>query len=182
MMQVVNLVCFFGISPTEMVMHPAQTIRGFIQTQRAEFRPRDYRYLAKLDKYPAIALPFATDGADNAAEDYLFAKRKLIPEFYVGTVGIYTEAQISRKLADTSRHEYLLVRKGPDQEAPYIPGEWYLSSLRNWFLYPVRLQWKREDLKPADAINRYIAQNYIPVERVGPSVVVRRIDGDHVAK
>jgi hypothetical protein len=134
-----------------------------------------------LDKYPAIGLPLATYGIDNAAEDYLFAHRKVDPEFYVSVVGVYTEAEISRKLADTARHEYLLVWKGWDQPSQEPADQWYLASLQKWFLYPARLRWIRPDLDSDGEVKRFVAKHYRAVEDVGQCVVVRRIDAPELA-
>jgi len=177
MMQSVNLIVFLGVNPKDLVNHPAQSVRGFIDRQRAEFSPRDHSYLAKLGKYPAIGLPFATYGQDKAAEDYLFAHRKVAPEYYVAVVGVYTEADLSRKLADTLHHEYLLVKKGWGEywEREHR-GESYLSSLRKWFLYPVDLRWIRPDLDPIKCVNRLIAEHYHAVEEVGTCLVWQRLD------
>jgi hypothetical protein len=177
MMQLANLGYFFGLSTRDLLTHPAPAIRRFIDEQRAEFAPRDYRYLAALDKYPAIGLPFATYSGDNAAEDYLFANRKVDPEYYVGAVGVSTEAEISRKLAETARHEYLLVKKGWEKLPNARSDGSYLGGLRTWFIYPVRLEWKRPDLDHHGEIDRFIVEHYRAIEEVGPSVVVRRTDG-----
>ena len=176
MMQVVNLVNFFNVPPRDLLTHPAQTIRRVIGEQRAEFAERDSRDVSALDKYPAIGLPFATWGWDNAAEDHLFARRSVDPEFYVGIVGVYTEVDIAKKLADTARHQYLLVDKEWQQLPTGDDGESYLMSIRLWFLYPARLRWVRPDLDSTLAVKRFIAEHYRAVEDVGPSVVVERID------
>jgi hypothetical protein len=169
MMYLVNLVVFFDISPKEWLTKPAQAARNFIDKQRAQFAPRDQTYLAALRKYPAIGLPFATFGPDNAAEDYLFTYRKVDPEFYVGVVGVYSEVELNRKIANTARHQFLLVGKGcqPREEE-------YLSDLRKWFLYPVRLRARRPDLDVRGELTRFIADHYHAVEEVGPCVVVQR--------
>ncbi len=128
-----------------------------------------------FDKYPAIGLPFATWGWDNAAEDYLFATRRVNPEFYVSIVAVYTEEDIARKLADVGRQEYLLVDRNWDRSAFLPNAERHLGNLRRWFLYPARLRWIRPDLDSEGAVAKFIAEHYRAVEMVGPSVVVRRI-------
>ena len=174
MMQVVNLDIFFGVGPSQWLTKPAQAAHSFIEKQRAEFAPRDQSYLAALRKYPAIGLPFATSGLDNAAEDYLFANRRVDPEFYVSVVGVYSEAELNRKLADTARHEFLLVKKGWQHAQLGSRAEEYLSDLRRWFLYPARLRALRADLDVRGEVTRLIANHYHAVEDVGPYVVVQR--------
>ena len=175
MMQVINL-NGFGVSPKDLATNPAQAVRSFIDRQRSEFAPRDHTYLTALDKYPAIGLPFATYGFDNAAEAYLFAHRRVDPEFYVGVVGVYSDEELNRKLADTARHEFLLVNKEWEQPRSRPWSEDYLSDLRRWFLYPARLQVIRPDLDASGAVERFIADHYRAVEDVGRCVVVQRVD------
>ena len=175
MMQLVNLVNFFGLNPRELLLRPAPAIRAFVAAQRAQFAPRDLGYLRALDKYPAIGLPFATWGFADAAEDHLFATRRVAPEFYVAVIAVYTEADIARKLADVARHEYLLVDRDWDRPPDTTREERHVGNLRRWFLYPVRLQWLREDLDSDDAVATFIRAHYRAVETVGPNVVVRRI-------
>jgi hypothetical protein len=174
-MHLVNLVNFFGVDPKELVLRPASAIRAFVAAQRAQFASRDLAYLRALDAYPAIGLPFATWGFDDDAEKYLFATRRVDPEFYVGVVAVYTEADIARKLADTGRHEYLLVDRKWDRPAVVPLGERHLASLRRWFLYPARLQPLRKDLDSMAVVENFIRAHYRAVETVGSSVVVRRI-------
>ena len=175
MMQLVNLVNFFGLNPKELLLRPLPTIRAFVAAQRAQLAPRDLGYLRALDKYPAIGLPFATWGFDDAAEDHLFAERRVDPEFYVAVIAVYTEADIARKLADVGRHEYLLVDRNWDRPQEPSREERHVGNLRRWFLYPVRLRWLREDLDSDAAVATFIRKHYRAVETVGPSVVVRRV-------
>lgn len=175
MMQLVNLVNFFGVNPKELVLRPLPTIRAFVAAQRAQFAPRDLGYLRALDAYPAIGLPFATWGIDDAAEDHLFAARRVDPEFYVAVIAVYTEADIARKLADVARHEYLLVDRNWDRPPETSREERHVGNLRRWFLYPVRLPWLRDDLDSDAAVATFIREHYRAVETVGPSVVVRRV-------
>jgi hypothetical protein len=180
MMHLVNLVVFFGLSPKDLVVHPTRAVYSFINQQRAEFSPRDRDYLTALDKYPAIGVPFATYGQDKLAEDYLFAHRRIAPEYYVSVVGVYTKADLSRKLADTLRHEYLLVGKGWEHRwGGSDRCESYLSSLRRWFLYPVDLRWIRPDLDPIGNVLQLIAERYRAVEEVGFCTVLQRFDERH---
>jgi hypothetical protein len=174
MMQLVNLVNFFGLNPKELLLRPLPTIRALIAAQRAQFTPRDLGYLRALDKYPAIGLPFATWGIDDAAEDHLFAERRVAPEFYVAVIAVYTEADIARKLADVARHEYLLVDRNWDRPSDTSRAERHVASLRRWFLYPVRLEASRDDLDSDAAVAAYIREHYRAVETVGPGVVVQR--------
>jgi hypothetical protein len=175
MMQLVNLVNFFGFNPKELVLRPMSTIRGLVAAQRAQLAPRDLGYVRALDAYPSIGLPFATWGFDDAAEDHLFATRRVAPEFYVAVVAVYTEADVARKLADVARHEYLLVDPNWDRAPADPTADRHLAYLRRWFLYPASFRWLRPDLDANAEVAAFIREHYRAVEHLGPSVVVRRI-------
>ena len=177
MMQVVNVVVFLGVgfSHRDVALHPIRSARTLSHNLRSDFARPDLSYLSALDKYPPIGLPFATYGGDNAAESYLFERRKVAPEFYIGSVGVYTEADIARKLDDVARQEYLLVKQGWERPRHEDRCRTYQGSLRSWFVYPARLDCKRLDLDPHGELTRFLAANYRPVERIGPSLVLRRI-------
>ena len=170
----VNLINFFGLPVRQLALDPIGVTRSFLRARRAELAPRDLSFLPELDKYPGIGVPFATYGSDHAVDAYLFRKRLLGPEYFVGAVGVYTPEELARKLADVSRFEHLLVRRvsqrlrTPDRDAEL------LHSLRRWYLYPVCLKPVRDDLDTNGEIVRFIAAHYEPIERVGPLVVMRR--------
>jgi hypothetical protein len=174
MMQAVNLVVFFGVRPRHL-LEPVRGVREVVADVLSDLAPRDLSYLSALDKYARVGLPFATNGGDNAAEAYLFERRKVAPEFYTGAVGVYTESEIARKLHDVFRHEYLLVKDGWERAWPRDPCAAHRNDLWKWFLYPAGLECKRPDLDSYGDLNRFIAANYRPIERVGPSVVLQRI-------
>src|SRR5262249_27194205 len=175
LMQLVNVAVFHGIRGRELVRLPLETARWVTAKSHDEFAARNTSYLSALDKYPKLGLPFATWGYDNAAEAYLIGRGRVATEFYVGTVAVYTEADVARKLTDVGRSEYLLLKKDWEKDANTDPYQNYLSQLRTWFAYPARLPFKRLDLNPASAVPRFIAANSRPVENVGPCVVVRRV-------
>jgi hypothetical protein len=173
-MQVMNLVVFYDFSPRALLSrgawhHLSAQLRG---TQATE-DPGD---LSALDKYPQLGVPFATYGADARVEAYLFSRRKLAPEYYLGTVGVYGDAELARKLADVSRHEYLLVYRGWESPWQRDLCRRQLNSIRRWFLFPVNLPCQQAALDSDAEVNRLIAVGYRPVEFVGPHVVLRRLD------
>jgi hypothetical protein len=100
---------------------------------------------------------------------------KLQPEYYVSIVGVYTPAALERKLHDVGKEEYLLVPRGLTTRTSPNPCAGYLKSLREWFLYPANLPCRADALDPITSVNSFIADHYIPVERIGAWVVLRRI-------
>jgi hypothetical protein len=126
--------------------------------------------LSALDRYPRLGLPFATFG-DPAVEVYVLSRGKLEPEYYISVVGVYTEDALEHKLRDVGRQEYLLLPRTFESHDPCAD---YLKSLRRWFLYPAKLPCRANPLDPGTAVNAFIAQHYVPIERVGSWLIFRR--------
>ncbi len=171
---VANLVNFFGLPVRPLLRDPLGTASAWLATQRATFTPRDLSYLPKLARYPGIGVPFATYGALPEAEAYLFERRLLGPEYFIGAVGVYTPEELARKLADVGRFEHLLVSASFQRPWKVDRGAQKLRYLRRWYLYPTQLEPVRDDLDSDGAIVRFIAEHYEPIEDLGPVVVMRR--------
>jgi hypothetical protein len=170
----VNLINFFGLPVRQLVTDPLGAARSFVEARRAELAPRDLSFLPALDKYPGIGVPFATYGGDHDVEAYLFRERLLGPEYFIGAVGVYTEDELARKLADVARFEHLLVSGVFQRPWKADRGAEKLRRLRRWYLYPARLTHVRDDLDSDGDIVRFIAAHFEPVEELGPVVVMRR--------
>ena len=102
LMQVVNLVVFYHVSPRALlsrhaIAHVAEKLRSHTGTERP-----DMATLSALDRYPRLGLPFATFG-DPAVETYVLSRGKLEPEYYISVVGVYTDAALQRKLQDVGK-------------------------------------------------------------------------------
>ena len=180
LMQVVNLIVFYGVSPRALlsrqaIAHVGEKLRSAPRTERP-----DMATLSALDHYPRLGLPFATFG-DPAVETYVLSRGKLEPEYYMSVVGVYTEAALERKLQDVGKAEYLLVPRGFDSSLSRDQCDEYLRSLRRWFLYPAKLPCRADPLDPGKAVNQFIAEHYVPIERVGSWLVLRRISNTSTA-
>jgi hypothetical protein len=175
MLQAANAAVFLGASYREIAYNPIRAAHTLSQNLRRDLTPRDLSYLSALDKYPQIGLPYATYGGDNAAESYLFDHRQVAPEYYVSLVGVFTDENLARKMGDVARHEYLLVKAGWEKPEEHDRCRLHQGYLRRWFIYPVRLECKRLDLDSWGELARFLAANYRPVERIGPSLVLRRV-------
>jgi hypothetical protein len=173
MMRAVDLTLLLNVTPKELATQPLKMAHRFAGMLHGEFSPRDYAYLSALDKYPRVGLPFATYG-DKAAEDYLFAHHKVEPEYYVGLVGVYSEAELNLKLSETGIHEFLLVKKGWDRPNLEGSADFYIADLRKRLLYPANLQVVRHDIDAVGEVNRFITSHYHAIEEVGPSVIVQK--------
>jgi hypothetical protein len=162
-----NARAFYGASLQS--LRPANIV-AFISHQEPGLTERQ---LARLERYPALGLPFCSYGVDRRTMAYLWSRRQIDPEYYCGIIGVYTEAQLSRKIADTTRHDYLLVRKG--WLGPVDPCLRHLAIVRNSFIiYAGPLWCRREALETDLAVNRAIIAHYRAVEDLGPYVVMKR--------
>jgi hypothetical protein len=170
--EAVNVLVFYGIShKTLLSPHPIAAVMDRFRTTGDTTHP-DTATLSKLDRYPRLGLPYASFG-DPVVERYLITHGKLVPEYYVATVGVYDSAALERKLRDIGKAEYLLV---PTNLEP--PGEscaLYLKSIRSWFLYPAKLPCRAKPLDPTTAVKSFISGHYIPVEQIGSWSVLRRV-------
>jgi hypothetical protein len=173
LMQVVNLVVFYGVSPRALlsrhaITHVGEKLRSATGTERPEMAT-----LSALDRYPRLGLPFATFG-DPAVETYVLSRGKLEPEYYISIVGVYTAAALERKLQDVGKQEYLLVPRGYESRWSRDICVEYLKNLRQWFLYPAKFACRADPLDPGTAVNWFIAEHYVPIERVGSWLVFQR--------
>jgi hypothetical protein len=180
-MQVVNLVVCYHVSPWALlsrhaIAHVAGKLRSHIGTERP-----DMATLSALDRYPRLGLPFATFG-DPAVETYVLSRGKLEPEYYISVVGVYTEAALERKLQDVAKQEYLLVPRGFESRWSHDPCAGYLENLRQWFLYPAKLPCRADLLHPDTVVNWFIADHYVPIERVGSWLVLHRTGSTSTAE
>src|SRR5215467_609986 len=129
--------------------------------------------LDRLARYPSLGLPYCSYGANRRTMAYLWSHRHFEPEYYCGIIGVYSEEQLARKISDTLRHPYLLVRKS--WFAPLDVCRRHLDMIRRSFIYDARLPCRREGLETDVAVNRAILEHYRLVEEVGPYVIMKRI-------
>jgi hypothetical protein len=179
-----NMRVFYGVGSSTDLARLAQTVVSRRSSPSADGKKakdshsQPYRgYLAdprRLDKYPSLGLPFGNSGTDKMTEDYLWKARKIAPEYYVGGLTIYTEAELKRKIRDVSSNEYLLLMKGWNMfgDRDTCIGE--RKYLRLAFIYPVRLPCRRKGFDPDARVSKYIANNYDIVEENGIYIVLRR--------
>jgi hypothetical protein len=107
----------------------------------------------------------------------VLSRNQLQPEYYVSLVGVYNAAALERKLRDVGKAEYLLVPRGfgyrPGSSRDPCAGS--LKRLREWFLYPAKLPCRADPLDAGSSINWFIAEHYVPIEKVGSWRVLHRI-------
>jgi len=178
LIEVVNLQVFYRIPP-RMLLSPhvianvAQKFRTATGTAHL-----DAATLSALDRYPRLGLAFASFG-DPAVERYVLSRHQLQPEYYVAFVGVYTDAALERKLHDVREMEYLLIPGNfalPPARSDPGPCVYYLKSLQEWFLYPANLPCRAEPLDPSKSVRSFIAEHYVPIEKIGSWRVLHRIN------
>lgn len=166
-----NARAFYDVSLRSFSLHD---LVAFLQHREVEVTDDQ---IHGLSKYPPLGLPFCSYGTDRRTMAYLWARGQIDPEYYCGIIGVYTERQLARKLADTSRHQYLLVRKNwlePLPE-PLDPCRRHLVVIRRSFIYPGRLECNHESLEPDQAVSRTVVAQYRVVEELGPYVIMKRV-------
>jgi hypothetical protein len=171
---VVTGTVFLGLQPRQLISNPPRAIRNVVEYVLGQCAHADRPRLDALKKYRNVGLPLATYGNDNSAEVYLLEQKRVLPEYFVATVGVYTEAELARKLVQVERAEYILVARGLHEEIKYDLCDQHRWTIRHWLLYPARLECRNLDLDTFGAVNRLIATQYDVVETVGRSVVMRR--------
>ena len=173
LMEVVNLNVFFGVRPRVLLSrHGVWGLVAQLRSATGTERP-SVATLAALDHFPRLGLPFATFG-DPAVETYVWAHKRLQPEYYVSVVGVYTAMALERKLNDVAKMEYILVPNSLITGKSSNACADYLRSIRQWFLYRPNLLCRATALDPNAALRSFIAAHYVRVEEVGSWVVLRR--------
>lgn len=131
--------------------------------------------LARLDAYAPLGLPFCSYATDRRTMAHLWARGAVDPEYYCGIIGVYSEAQLARKLADTRRHRYLLMRKEWVRDIPKTdPCLRQVAVFRRSFIFPGPSACRRDALEPDLDLTRDILAHHHVVEEVGPYVVMGR--------
>jgi hypothetical protein len=164
-----NARAFYGASLRS--LHPGNIVE-FVRRQEPEMTDAQ---LDRLEQYPPLGLPFCSYGLDRRTMAYLWSRRHIDPEYYCGIIGVYSEDQLSRKLADTTRHEYLLVRKAWLGQVDTCRR--HIAAIRSSFIYPGPLSCRQEALETDLAVNRAIVAHYRVAEELGPYVIMRRVAG-----
>ncbi|HKW93342.1 MAG TPA: hypothetical protein VJX92_15715 [Methylomirabilota bacterium] len=162
-----NARAFYGA--TLRSLHP-RSILAFVRPQEPEMTDAQRE---RLKAYPPLGLPFCSYGTDRRTMADLWSRRQIEPEYYCGIIGVYSEVQLSRKIADTTQHEFLLVRKAWLGQST-DPCRRHVAIIQSSFIYPGRLSCRRDALETDIAVIRAIIAHYQVVEEVGPYVVMRR--------
>ncbi|MCB1120649.1 MAG: hypothetical protein KJT03_03805 [Verrucomicrobiae bacterium] len=171
----VLLTGFSGLNRVEVITHPQTALKNVLINIKQDIESRDLVYLSAFDKYDSIGIPLATWGGDRFAEDYLFERGAVSPEYYVGLIGVYTPSDIDRKLQDIANHDYILAPDWLfDWERNSLCDE-HLSSLRYWFLCPINIDCLRTDLDPFLQTSQFIKSNFQKVEQIGSSYVCEKL-------
>ena len=180
--ELVNVLVFYGIShKTLRSPHPIAAVVNHFRTAGDTTHP-DMATLSKLDRYPRLGLPYASFG-DPAVERYVITRGKLVPEYYVATVGVYDSEALERKLREVGKAEYLLVPFHITADSKRSdPCAGYLKSIRSWFLYPANLPCRADPLDPAASLKSFILEHYKPVVKIGSWWVLRKADESSSAR
>ena len=166
-----NARAFYGAS-LQSLLHPRSFVVEFVRSQEP---PITDAQLDRLKQYPPLGVPFCSYGTDRRTMEQLWARRQIDPEYYCGIIGVYSEDQLARKIADTTRHEYLLVRKALLGQVDTCSR--HVATIQESFIYPGPLSCKREAIESDLAVNRAITTHYRVAEELGPYAIMRRAGG-----
>jgi hypothetical protein len=171
--QLVNLRVFFDVPLRRLVSlrGPAILVRH-LRSVSGTNRPLALT-LSALDRYPELAIPFASFG-DPAIEEYVTSRGHLTPEYFVAIIGVYTPAALEHKLRDVGGTEYLLVPQRLATPAGRNQCQLYREDIRKWFLYPAKLRCRAQPLDPVATVSQFISEHYTPVESIGSWLILRR--------
>lgn len=130
----------------------------------------------ELRKYAAFALPYGSYGYTKQMQQWLWASRKVAPEYYMGGMGIYTESQMADRLRDIGRFRYALV---PDwyynlDQFAGDPCVWQWQSMRKVLLSPSPLSCKQKAIIPDVEIARFLKLKYRIIDKVDEYIVLER--------
>lgn len=173
LLQLINLRVFYGVSPRQLISpHGFSNLRRGFRSAAGTEDP-SMATLAKLNKYPHLALPYATFG-DPAFDKYVVLRGQLQPEYYMAIVGVYSPEALQRKLSDVAKAEYLLVPQRFIDQRSSRPCHDNLVSLKRWFFYPARLPCRAAPLDPGAVLQAFISQHYTVAEQIDHWSVLRR--------
>jgi hypothetical protein len=174
-MQLVHLQVFYQIPPDAWLSKKGITDIFWKLDHSAATEAPDEKVLSELDRYSHIGLPFATL-SDPALEHHIVLRGQLQPEYYIANVGIYTSADLHRKLNDLSKMRYILVPAGFGIHSPRHTCEDFRQEMQRWFLSSPKLPCMASSLDPSAEINSFIADHFVVVQNIGSSVLMRRVD------
>lgn len=179
LIELVNVRVFYGIPPRSLLVHPIASFAEALPWSIGTEHPSTAT-LSALDRYPRLGLPYASFG-DPAVERYVISRGQLQPEYYVAIVGVYDTAALERKLSEVGKMEYVLVpNRFVPRSTPQACSD-HLTELRRRLFYPANLACRAEPLDPGASLNSFIADHYVPVEKVGSWSVLRRMNQSPVS-
>jgi hypothetical protein len=129
-----------------------------------------------LARYSALGLPFGSYGCDRTIQHYLWSTKKLVPQKYMGVVGVYTQAHLAECLADLSRIPRILIEKGflklYENRDTCTEQQNYLKSS---FLFPAAPQCLHPMFDPNIELSRFIDRHYRVIEKIDDYYILERV-------
>ncbi len=132
--------------------------------------------LASFDKYPALGLPYGSYGYERALQNYLWLKKKVAPERYMGSFAVYTEPQLRDEIADLSSIRYLVVQQYftrlTNVRTDTCKGS--VEDVKWALMIPFAPPCVKQALDSDVEVAKFIAAHYKPVEQIGDYVIFER--------
>jgi hypothetical protein len=130
---------------------------------------------SELARYGKVYVPL---GCNEDLFAYLVMNDYYGSDYFIGTTNLFTEQQLTRKLAELKRAKTIIVRKGLIDD---------IGSLRDWdsdhvflsrlFLFPYCLNQKRDPLLPVREIAEHIRVNFVSTSEFRSYEVMIRKSG-----
>lgn len=142
--------------------------------KKPQAKPPDFD---PLTKYERLALPYGNWSCSKSLQNWLWSHRKAAPEYYLGSMGIYTAAQVVDRLRDLSRFHYALTPEGARNLSKYanscLGNQWYI---RKALVHFSALPCKHQAIDPSLEIARLLDQKYRVVEKCNDYIVWERVN------
>lgn len=123
-----------------------------------------------------IGLPWGSYGYEKWVLRFLWSTRKLIPEAYIGTVGVYTPADFEQRILELSRiHRILIFHSFLDLWKDRDTCAEQQSYLRLSLLFPGSLPCLHPMYDTNIEFARYIKEHYRVVQTIGNYYVMERV-------
>lgn len=131
---------------------------------------------ASFSALPPIGLPWGSYGYEKWVLRFAWSGKKLIPERYIGTIGVYTPADLEQRVLELSRLRHILIfHSFLDLFKDRDTCTEQRSYLRLSLLFPSSLPCVHPMFDTNIELARYIKIHYRVVQTIGDYYVMERV-------
>jgi hypothetical protein len=133
-------------------------------------------FYTALSRFPAIGLPYGSYGYEKQVQRFLWSTKRLVPEPHMGTVGVYTEADLKQRLSEVSLIPRIMILKSflklYEHRDTCLEKQNYL---RISFLYPGAPPCLHAVFDTDIELSKYIEAHYRVLQRIGDYYIMERV-------